>query len=1187
MKDFDLRQQSLDPAATLIEASAGTGKTYNIQHLYLRFILEEGLTPDRILVVTFSREATAELKMRITANLTRAENLLLSWHACAAAETPEKTADPELSRILLQALKIEKPAEVLRRVQFAVRAMDEAAILTIHGFCLSVLTDYAFESGALFGVELVADRRQLLGDLLSDFVQREVASRNDITGILLREYLRLDALQEVAVLIYGKDDIVPLGEAEIPDIMQLFSSLLFEDLPGLRKELAGKRGKKAYVLLDYLAAHRQAGLEEALGFVRLVNSEEVTGIIGRKYYQTVFPPQFQEVIRQFREIPGLIARAGCLGFVEYLREHYEQAADPFERSELLFDDLLYLTRKVLKTSGQRLVRRVREDYAAVMVDEFQDTSGVQFEVFNTLFGGGMVPFFMIGDPKQSIYAFRGADIFSYLQAVSSPGVDRVTLRQNFRSVPEYIAALNLFFANRRSADGKALPFIFEEITYIEITAGRTDNRRLAGIGAGAPLEIRWQDSAEELSVATAEREIIRSVADDIAGKLNLAADSALYFSGDEGESAVKPSDFAVLVEKNMQGELMRRELNRRGIVGVLLKSGSVFESVETQELVLLLRAILAGGAEQDTLTALTARCFSYSVLELEQLRTSGSRILDYWSEFFAELKQVLVNLGFLPAFALFFAREHKQVAHPCAKALLAAGEDGERAVTNYLQLVEILEQEIIARSEADTAVLEILEELILARSGNEDYEMRLESDEDAVKIMTIHKSKGLEFPVVYVPFMYGAVRDRKRFIRPLTCHLDSGSMGLILSATELQEQRAQLEEEERAERLRLLYVALTRAVDKCIIYGGRIKGIERSALADIFEKDFSRLESLAQSEYITLEDGWSDQGRVYRSEVQPAELQSRKFSGYIERDWGVMSYSSLVSHDFKRLDMRSDIVPLPDSEIAVTNGITDNMRLLPSSNMVGSAVHEILEQVSFGSTDHGLSDAVILQELQKYRIVQIEGTDSSGVAEVATIRRLLALVCGVPLRDNLGREFNLGMVTRKNYMAEMSFYFPVRAKISTERLYRFFQERGLAGYRQQDTLREVLAGIGLSLEQKGFREGFLYGLIDLTFEYAGRYYFIDWKTNNLARYGGYTPGAVLRSMGESGYLLQFYIYTVALTLLLSSRIPEFDYSRDFGGGFYLYLRGLEQENPEQGVFYDVPSAADVQELIDIFSGGNI
>ncbi len=1188
METFDLLGYSLDPGVTLIEASAGTGKTYNIQHLYLRFVVEQNLTPEQILVVTFSQEATAELKQRIIGNLTLAEEMLAQYGSALLDAKPLAGVDCNLTALLARALQNTPYPEVRRRVMFAARAMDEAAIMTIHGFCLSVLTDYAFESNSLFGVDIVGSRHGLFADLVNDFVRGYLAETPGLKGILQREYVDIERLSQIVPLIYGRDDVRTVAEREeLPDILALYKSLLFEDFSALRAALKKKRGTKAYPLIDFLESCPEPTSEDLSSFLQIVNGAAVGDMIkySRKYYVEVFHQEFQEVVRRLRTVPERVMLNTCLDFIDYIHEYYSTSQTAEERTSLVFDDLLYRTRAALKGEGRRLVRLVGAAYSAVIVDEFQDTSGVQFDIFDTLFGGGKTPFMMIGDPKQSIYAFRGADIFSYLQAVKTPKVRRATLRQNYRSTPEYIAAMNLLFANRTAEDGRALPFGFEEIKYIEITPGREDTRRLYAAGVmETPLEVRWREGNEALDPRLAEKEIVSSVADDIAIKLNMSGAEELYFGCGEVKDSLKPSDIAVLVVQNRQGELVREELNRRGIVGVLLKSGSVLATHEASELGIVLKAILNPRSQGALLAALSTRCFAYTLAELNELSIASTRILDYWQLFFTEVEQGLRHVGFLYACSLFLEREHTGVGRPSVKVALALMESGERVLTNYLQLVEILEQELIARGLSDSAVVELLEELIKDDTGNVEHEMRLESDEDAVKIMTIHKSKGLEFPLVYVPFAFTPIKDYSRFSRPLTCYLEEGGLGLLLSASDLKNWSGRLRLQERAENMRLFYVALTRAVDKCILYGGIINGIERSVLADIFDQDFSRLVTLADSPYISLICEWEDTQTRYISQAGRVDLALPEFSGRIERDWGVMSYSSLVQHEFVNDDVRRDASFVDETADVIPESIVDNLAPLPSSNTVGSAIHELIEQGDFSTFAQGQEHGVIFTCLQKYGVFRGNTTLKDVGSELTAVARLLALLAKLELRGESATSFNLEMIKPGKQVAELSFYFPVRRKISTERLYDFFHQRGLRNYRKHAEFSELLAGLNLTLKNKGFREGFLYGLIDLVFEHEGKFYFADWKTNNLARYGGYNGQAVLSSMGESGYLLQFYIYTVALNLFLRSRIPDFSYSRHFGGGYYLYLRGLELERPESGVFFDRPREEDVTELLKIFTG---
>ena len=1178
---------------TLIEASAGTGKTYNIQHLYLRFVVEKGFKPAEILVVTFSEAATNELKERICGNLRKADKLLSFRAVNKSFSNLPEGEDMSLLAILQKGVDNFGLAEIRRRVGFALCAFDEAAVSTIHSFCLKVLQDHAFESGMPYGVEVTESKRGLYKEFAYDFLRKHGMNNKSFESRLFRKNFTEEWFVSIAENVYGKDDIKYLDIQEFPDIKNMYATLVSEyDLQWQKYAKRNKKLGELFAVIEQKSVANEAVCEHVYELIAELN------IAKNKYFQEKFSEEFQKSFLGIKGYAEQVVRKYSILFFKFLKNKYKDSVVTKNNRVLSFDDFLYMTEQAIHKKNSRLVQVVRREYSAVLVDEFQDTSSVQFDIFYSFFGGGVLPFFMIGDPKQSIYGFRGADIFSYLKAVNASGVMQRTLKRNFRSTPELLKNFNLLFSGAPS-----MPFIYKQIEYTEVIAGRNDSEKMVFSQERTPLEIWWNEfSGNSVGAGEAQELAISAVVSDIIAKLEQSDVGSAYVSGESGREHLVPEDFAVLVNNNSQAVAVRDELVRRGVPAVVLKSGNVFSSTEARQLFDILAGVVNPGNERLVKAALSCDCFAYTLAELHGLNTVEQRVWEYWLDFFHVLKELWLSAGILVMLKRLFYSEHDAIGRRSCNINLVRGGRAQRVLTNYYHLFEIFAQKENELAFTPEQLLSEFERFVLNPEEESEYEMRLENDSKAVKVITVHKSKGLQFNIVYVPFFFMHDVSKNIFpkTRPLVGNFQEEEKRVIFfSAVEISHYQEELQKKNQAELLRLFYVALTRAINKCIVLGGNIKGMKNCGLGVLLGNDFERVAGWREDGLISIADDWVCTSGVYYGSSEEVELSFTAFTGSISREWGVMSYSSLVRHDFEADDVRKDRIDVRIAELfgrdsvlhegsglELSGSIIDNLAVFPSSSKTGSAIHEILEEADFSRGSNSLEDELILNRLHKYGLLDNGYSGHEYTVEIKAVRSLIEIVSAVKLENTFVDKFSLNSVSPEQVVSEMSFYFPVNKKILLDRFAGFLQKKGLQEYRDNAELAEVIASLGISFQRKGFREGYMYGLIDLVFEYEGRFYFADWKTNNLQSYGGYSGKAVLASMNDSGYLLQFYLYTVALVLFLQRRIEKFSYTRHFGGGYYFYLRGLELDKNSQGVFYEYPSEKEIHELIDIFTGEN-
>jgi exodeoxyribonuclease V beta subunit len=1204
LKPLDLINTPLE-GINLIEASAGTGKTYTIEGLFLRLILEKQLPVDQILVVTFTNAATEELRDRIRTKLLQAENAFYRG-----------TSTDNFLRDLLKHQKDHLIAVDL--IHDALVEFDKSSIFTIHGFCAKILYEHAFETANLFDTELISDQTEWVREVAEDFWRKNFYDAPlELVGFFTDKikgpgyfWQLLNKMRAAEMKTIPKISQPPLKNVTpfrnayrcLKDQWPLARNAVISALgdPALNAIQYGslepdengpgmtKRDIKIRSLID---AMEKYVAPDSSGFPLFENFEKFTDQkIKKAVKKNRLPPAhdfFKTCDQVYRKAADL--QTELENYFVWLKTRLfdyassELMARKAQKNIQFFDDLLVLVKKALAAkSGNPLAEAIRQKYKAALVDEFQDTDDIQYEIFSRLFSTKDSLLFMIGDPKQAIYGFRGADIFSYLKAARHARA-KFTLPDNWRSEPALISAVNTIFSNVKD------PFIFEEIPFADARPGK--KQLSAATGSITPLTLWYLDSRahaqpnKPITKTESVRLIGGAVADEI-GRI-VTTESEPW----------QPGDIAVLVRTNRQAQLVKNFLSAKGIPAVLYSTGRIFDSREASEFETILRSI----SSPSNLEYLKA------ALAMDMMGAKGEALLPTGSDIrqwenrraaFHQYFQVWQRSGFMAMFRMVLNREK-------IRQRLLAFADGERRLTNVLHLAEILHQESIKRNFGITGVLKWLaEQRNVQSTGLEEHQLRLESDERAVKIVTIHKSKGLEYPVVFCPYGWEGsfVKDDEIIFHQqdgdddqrLTLDLGSDARGLNL---------IHAQNELLAENVRLLYVALTRAKSKCYLAWGRIKTADSSALAYLLhgsdrpkmdyrsedlvadlnkhvrgKLDEDRIEDLnrlAEKSGGTIEVFALPQhaDRVFFEQADTAEaMVCRKFSGEIDRTWKISSYSSLISRRTTDIDLPDrdafadffgPLTGTPEKWIDSRESIEhNNIFDFPKGSRAGNFFHDIFEHLDYTSC----SPDVLKQPVQ--HMLQVHGFDRRWQPIVA---ETISHVLDVPLKADKP-ELTLSSIALKDRINEMEFYFPLNPVVP-QTLHPVFQQHGHIG------------GIGnfpIMLEKLVFSPvaGFMKGYIDLIFQYQGQFFLIDWKSNYLgATIDSYRTSTIRQTMQESYYILQYHLYVLALCQYLRQRNPGFRYESDFGGVFYLFIRGVDRRRgPQFGIYDDCPQPALINAL---------
>ncbi|MGD6428178.1 exodeoxyribonuclease V subunit beta [Xanthomonas citri pv. citri] len=1188
----------------LIEASAGTGKTFTLATLFTRLVVERGLRIGQILAVTFTEAATQELRRRIRERLVLAASLVpdapppFVGAALAAgdlADDPSRpgpllhaTPDVLLTGAILAthlAGASETPAALRRRLQQAVEEIDLAAVFTIHGFCARVLREHAMESGQAFAApELLANDRELLGEVAADLWRQRAAD-----AVMAEDLIALwsggpEALASDLRALVRHPQLLPRPSTPAPDPTPIRQAAAQALVATLRAH-----GDTAY---DAIASAfdnkvfdgrraRRASFDKA--FEELWNgTADAHWILDEKaHLDKLLPARMREFCRD-----GAHDRVPCSPLFDALQvwrqadiqvQQWQQNRriallhalrdDAIARLALLkrqrrvqtYDDLVDGVAHALQgAQADALLKRLRTQYAIALVDEFQDTDDRQWSIFSNVFGegplaqaAGLEPaLFLIGDPKQAIYGFRGGDVRTYLAAAVT--AERAPpLSHNFRSRPGVLAAIDALYAQAGYADA----FLTDGIAFHPVRAGtKRVDEDLQRDGVTAPALTLWRAPEPPPPAKGKPKPWSAGRARELATAACVAAIRGWLAGGRDGTATVcgrpvQAGDIAVLVRSHGEATRIQQALGAVGIPAVAAGKQSLFATEEALELLALLQALLDPGDDSRLRAALATVLIGEDAIAIAALERDGERHRR-WQQQALDWRERWQRGGPLALIGDLGATHGQR---------LLALVDGERRLTNYLQLAELL-QEADARALGPHGLVDWLSRRIANADDNDDaQQLRLESDARRVQIVTLHKSKGLEYPLVFLPYV-GIGRkppDQKPGKRVIVYR--DGKRCLHwpddVDSMEWKAIKEEWKKEQDAEDARLLYVGLTRAEHALWIASGPFHQHERTALSAML-RALDALQGTAGEGGVVV-DTTTPPAHLPRLPA-PSEAQvplARNPQRHIAPEWWVYSFTQLANADAGAATdpMASATVvgsggsdePSGSEAVAVAVA-TDAEPFDPrfAGNRFGVVMHDVFERCDFaawqawrpGQTAPDGQAAPILEALQRGGYAQDDLDDG--------LRMLTALI-GHTLTVALPEGTRLADVPEPQRRNEMEFHFamrPTRVDALLALLHRF----GVVGDRQAFGARQRL-------------EGLMTGLIDLTYSVDGRWYVLDYKSNRLP---SYDADALARAMAHSEYELQALIYTVALHRWLRFRLGDaYDYARDFGGVRYLFCRGLDAARP--------------------------
>ncbi|MDN8552148.1 exodeoxyribonuclease V subunit beta [Citrobacter werkmanii] len=1172
--------ESLDPlrlpltGECLIEASAGTGKTFTIAALYLRLLLGLGgsaafprpLTVEELLVVTFTEAATEELRGRIRSNI----------HELRIACLRETTDNPLYARLLDEIADKKQAAQWLL---LAERQMDEAAVFTIHGFCQRMLSLNAFESGMLFEQQLIEDESLLRYQACADFWRRHCYPLSrDIAQVIFETWKGPQALlSDINRYLQGEAPVIKAPPPDDETLASRHEQILarinlikqqwrdsVDELDGLleasgidrRKFNRGNQGKWIEKISAWAQEETQSyQLPDALEKFSQRFLQERTKAGGVTPQHPLFVA-IDELLSEPLTLRDLVITRALAEIRTAVAEEKRR------RGELGFDDMLSRLDAALRSeSGDALATAIRTRFPVAMIDEFQDTDPQQYRIFRRIWQHQPeTALLLIGDPKQAIYAFRGADIFTYMKARSEVSA-HYTLDTNWRSAPGMVNSVNTLFSQMDDA------FMFREIPFSPVKfAEKNQSLRFVLHGETQPAMSMWLMEGESCGVGDYQNYMAQVCATQIRDWLKAGHSGDAQLVSGKASRPVRASDISVLVRSRQEAALVRDALTQLAIPSVYLSNrDSVFETLEAQELLWMLQGVMTPERENTLRSALATSMMGLNAQDIEALN-NDENAWDAVVEEFDGYRQIWHKRGVMPMLRALMT--NRQIAE---NLLATAG--GERRLTDILHISELL-QEAGSQLESEHALVRWLSQHILEPDSNaSSQQLRLESDKHLVQIVTIHKSKGLEYPLVWLPFITNFRVQDQAFYH------DRSSFEAVLDLSDARESVELAEAERLAEDLRLLYVALTRSVWHCSLgvaplvrRRGDKKGdtdVHQSALGRLLQKGESMdavglrgaIEALGCDDIVCLTPGQPDGERWQVAQPVSATLSVRTLQRTPGDGWRVTSYSGLQQRGH---GIAQDLIPRLDvdaagvGEVIAESGLTPHQ--FPRGASPGTFLHSLFEDLDFTQP----VDPCWVEEK-----LALGGYDAHWTP---VLTAWLDTILQVPLNET---GVSLSQLSAREKQVEMEFYLPISQPLMASRLD--------ALIRKYDPLSAGCPALDF-MQVRGMLKGF----IDLVFRHQGRYYLLDYKSNWLGEdSAAYTQQAMASAMQAHRYDLQYQLYTLALHRYLRHRISDYDYERHFGGVIYLFLRGVDGQEPQQGIYATRPDGELIALMDEMFAGAEL
>jgi len=1173
----------------VIEASAGTGKTYTIENLVIRIILEKKVQLNKILIVTYTEKATGEMKGRIRTKLLEKINTGIEHNSI--------------------------PEQELELLKTSIENFDEASIFTIHGFCNRILKEFAFENKKPFEVELTDDKiiykkvltrfkrknwYELFGDSFEYILSISKYSENtDSTILKLCEDYKQNSeiiLPDISICesIAGSGNIIGHFR-EVCETLRKALGEIDNDAPST-SEIAvnynsarkGKRKKESIdIVIFLLEIFSRYGQDDFF-----TTFQKIAEVINSTDY-TIIRDNIEKADNNLDERITLIVdslnRLELWKYYFIIKTVYEikNAAREFktEKSLISYDDMApELLQNISSTDqNQSLISSIRKKYIYALVDEFQDTDSIQWNIFKKIFLDSEQEhkLIIIGDPKQAIYAFRGADVFAYFEAknymLEILKANLYILKTNWRSLPGLLDGLNHIFNNAW--------FSNPGIQYLPVNSPEKPGANIISDSSGrAPVTVVSLSQKIE-TASSAGNEYSRFIADECRF---LLSDSSVVIAvkdkkGKFIERNLRADDICILVRKAENAQSIEKELKKYSLPVSYYKKQGLYQSIEALNLLITLKTLAYPEKQSYCKSAMLTEFFSFDINEVcfnpEILDIPGIRnLLSNWRSLAIKRKWSYLFSSMLEDSGLIFNKSQEYLY--------------ERSMTNYRHIMQNLETEAYTGHLDIISVYELLNRYVTETlKSSEDSDLhKIETEQPKIKIMTIHASKGLEFPIV---FAAGGLTARSNH-QYYKYHNERGDVCYDLANSN----KEIFKLEELREDEQLFYVAMTRAVYKLYLLAFTPKRNAQSGFgihslaprlnnavasgnknisitsypdekktkdgnfsnSPVFkENNISKIsKNETEKKYINI--NCYEQGSIDSDKIN--EILDESYEKYYHRKKIITSFTGLkyIKENYSREYTRPDSSSSGENEyrfedeknspaqeyeknllqIKNADNFNKNMDfLLPAGKTIGTILHRILEIIDYSATAKFNSYNEIIESetfselirkiLRENSIIEFEYEKSGAKKNEFYLSEISKIIFNA-LHTPILNDFRLCLLNNSDRLTESEFYFPIRNKIA------------------------------------GGCQKYINGSIDLIFRNNGKYYFADWKSTRLST--DYSKENIKNDIVSEHYTLQYKIYSIAVIRWLAVNIADFNYSRDFGGIFYFYLRGMNGCDNKSGIYFE-------------------
>lgn len=1250
----------------IIEASAGTGKTFNITRIFIRLLLVKELPVQKVLIVTFTKAATEELRGRIAKEVNKLKDSL---------NASLSDIDDDIILLIKQVslddpkVDIHSPQGFEQQVQkaklllkVAALDLDDASIFTIHGFCQRVIKQSAFLRQQSFSPDIVSSSRAYVLQEVQDWFRRNRADENKLSCLAYLGVATPDKfLEAYKNAFFG---FTPLScMALTSDIEVLTKDQLrqrFDELTQIDEQTeAAFLSAPAYIAVSQLlvtrASHVYSFLSEAkrpffdqllkwfcapsspklapTNFDKLFIAKEMTKMVEGvantdelneqlQQFKTLYVARFKaqkaasdtkkKLIENYKSVKA--AQTHQLIF-DIINEIKAKVAALKRKHEVIdHDDTIHDLAKSIADGNQDLIDYIRSEYPYALIDEFQDTDMHQYSIFSTTYPPGhpSLMLLMIGDPKQAIYGFRGGNINTYILARELAD-ERWTMQHNYRSSQLMIDAYNVLFYGA-IATGNTLADIKRRLPF------RHQDRRTAAVEV---------DEAERITDAFlfdpkipypwiyAGSDAQHSFSDSVGGSIHFQLNTCLYpkppnarkgYKKEQAQAVAneivrlhqqalidkKPvafKDIAVLVSSANQANLVQLALQKVGVPSVYLSEKSdIFASDEAIALFFALDGILHSNQNHKFFRAISTDLFGLSVLQLMQIQHDIA-LFDQYKELIYKLKQIWAQDGILVMITTLVKGHFASRNSDTTK---------ERILTNYMHLAELLNTQSKASEHAHQLLNWLKKQLPQNdAAGDEDSDrenaQRLESDEELVKVVTLHGSKGLEYPIVFIPF--AGFKPYKPPSDKLVRYYCPERKEILLQIGATEDVSALEQAQNRAEQIRVLYVGITRAIYRCYLGIGAQSEFDGSALVSLLAKQgvsnpLDGIAAMAASQSdlfalrtVTLASLSAGEFNTVNTPKNGIALCTSQFSGSTGQAWQVESFSRISrqqSHvDLNEKDRDEEafvhapikLVTMPESgELSRPFNAPENTSLdaandyrfrIERSADTGNLLHNILE-------DHTFDEPLVLTAQNPHIGFYCH---ANRTCEIDALSHWLNEVLHTPITAINGNSaFTLASLGRQHTLKEPEFYFPLE-EVSAQSLQALLRAHRNEGAGDKGVFAPTFNLPNLT--------GMMHGFIDLLFMHEGKYYVADYKSNFLGDSPlDYQQQRMQAAIESHTYDLQYLIYCWALDKYLQARLTDYKRKTHFGGVYYLFLRGMSaQFSPSSGV-YSVHISDAIWQLLD-------